>query len=139
VFATRRCHGQAAAEVGRLAQWVEHPVQLPRVEAAVGVHERHHVRGRGEQTGVTGRSEPAAFLPDDVSAERACDVRGVVGRPVVDDDRAQTRRHPREDPQERGRLVEAGEHQVHRRVATSHASTLGGVHRRAGSARMTVR
>ena len=122
-----------------VAQRVEHPVQLPRVEAAVGVHERHHVRGRGEQAGVTCGAEPAAIFPDHTRAELARDRGGVVGRPVVDDDHAQTRRHPRQEPRERGRLVEAGQHQVHRRVATSHPSTLGGPRRPAGSAGMTVR
>ena len=82
-------------EVGAVAQGLEHPVQLVRVEAAVGVHERDDVGGGGEQARMARRTEAPAVLRDDQRAQPAGDVRAAVGGPVVDDHRAHPGRHPR--------------------------------------------
>lgn len=88
-------------------------VQLGGVERSVGIHEADDLAGRGGESGPACGAEPALRLDHHAGAVSAGDLRGAVGRPVVDDDRLHPGGHPAEHPGEGEGLVEDGQDEVH--------------------------
>src|ERR1019366_2902612 len=101
-------------EIGLAGQHrVCHRRQVTGVERGVGVHDAHHVAGRGEQARVAGGTEAALRDVHDTRTVTRRYRGRVVDGAVVRDDGPVPRRHPGQDPGQCACLVEARQDNIY--------------------------